>query len=73
MKDVAIRKQTNLSFQTANKASVLNDFLFVILLGSEISKGVNDDTKDEVENNDDDHEEEEHIVDESQGVEWLRA
>lgn len=51
------------SFLTANEACRLENFLFLLLLASQVGKRVNDDTKDEVEHNDDDHEEEEQVVD----------
>ena len=63
----------NLSLQATDEASVLDDLFFVCFLCSEISEGINDDTKDEVEDDNDDHEEEEHVVDEPQGVERLSA
>ena len=43
---------------TADKAGILQNFLFLLLFTSEIGKRVDDDTKDEVENNNDDDEEE---------------
>lgn len=48
---------------TADEARVLDDFLFLLFLWSEVSEGVDDDTKDEVEDNDDDDEEKQHVVD----------
>ena len=66
-------QQTNLSLKTTNETSVLDDFLLCVLLRSQISERVNDDTEDKVEDDDDDHEEEEHVVDESEGVEGFRA
>ena len=65
--------RTNLSLQAADEASVLDNLLLVILLRSEICEGVDDDTENKVENYDDNNKEEEHVVDESEGVEWLVA
>ena len=63
----------NPSLQATDEAGVLDDLFFVGFLCSEISEGINDDTKDEVEDDDDDHEEEEHVVDESESVERFSA
>ena len=63
----------HLSLQTADEAGILDDLLLVILLCSEICEGVDDDTKNKVEDYNDDYEEEEHVVDEPKGVEWLIA
>lgn len=49
-------------FLTANKTCCLQYFLLLLFLTPQVSKGVNDDTKDEVKNYDDDHEEEEQVV-----------
>ena len=62
-----------LSFKSTNKTGVLDNFFFIIFFSSEISKCVNDDTKDKVEDNNDDNKEEEHVIDESEGVERFRA
>ena len=62
-----------LSFKSTNKAGVLDNFFFIIFFSSEISKCVNDDTKDKIEDNNDDNKEEEHIIDESEGVKRFRA
>ena len=64
---------SNLSLQAADEAGILDDLLLVILLCSEICEGVDDDTKNKVEDYNDDYEEEEHVVDEPKGVEWLIA
>ena len=48
---------------TADEARILDDFLFLLFLWSEVSKGIDDDTEDEVEDDDDDDEEEQHVVD----------
>ena len=37
-----------------------------MLFGPEIGKGINDDTKDQVQNDDDDNEEEQHVVNDSE-------
>lgn len=50
------------SIQTADEASILQDELFLLFLTTEVREGVNDDTKDEVENDNNDYEEEEKIV-----------
>ena len=63
----------NLSLQAAYEAGVLDDLLLVVLLCSEISECVDDDTKNQVKDYNDDYEEEEHVVDEPEGVEWLIA
>ena len=62
-----------LSFKPTNKTGVLDNFFFVIFFSSEISKCVNDDTKDKIEDNNDDNKEEEHVIDESEGVKRFRA
>ena len=54
--------ETNLSLQATDEAGILDDLLLVILLGSEIGEGVDDDSKYEVEDDDDDNEEEEDVV-----------
>ena len=54
-----------LSFKPTNKTGVLDNFFFIIFFSSEISKCVNDDTKDKIEDNNDDNKEEEHVIDES--------
>ena len=52
---------------TTNEAVVLKLFLLSILLCSEVGKGVNDHTKDEVlEDDDNDYQEEGEIVDKTQ-------
>ena len=51
---------------TTNEAVILQLFLFSVLLCSEVGKGVNDHTKDEVLEDDDNHYQEGEIVDESQ-------
>lgn len=48
---------------TANKAGRFQNLLFFLLFAPQVSKCVDDDTKDEVEDDDDDHEEEEQVVD----------
>lgn len=50
-------------FLTANKTCCLEDFLFFLLLTPQVSKCIDDDTKDEVEDNNYDHEEEQQVVD----------
>lgn len=62
-----------LSFKPTNKTGVLDNFFFIIFFSSEISKCVNDDTKDKIEDNNDDNKEEEHVIDESEGVKRFRA
>lgn len=47
---------------TADEASSLQDFFFLLFFTPQVSKSVNDYAKDEVENNDDDHEEEQQVV-----------
>lgn len=50
------------SILTTNEAGRLKDFFFLLFFTPQISKGVDDYTKDEVEDNDDDHEEEQQVV-----------
>ena len=53
---------------TAYEAGVLQLFLFPVLLGSEVSKGVDDDTKDEVLKDDhNDTKKEREVMDHSDG------
>ena len=47
---------------TTNEARVFEHFLLCLVFASEVSKGVDDDTKNEVEDDNDDNEEEEKIV-----------
>ena len=42
-----------------------------MLFGPEIGKGINDDTKDQVQNDDDDNEEEQHVVNDPCSIKWL--
>ena len=52
---------------TTNEVIILELFLFSIFLCSEVGKGVNDHTKDEVlENNDNHYQEEGEVVDKTQ-------
>ena len=48
---------------TADEARVLDDLFLLLLLRPQIREGVDDDTKNQVENDDDDDEEEDHVVD----------
>lgn len=50
---------------TTDKTGVFKNFFRVLLLTSEISKGVNDNTKNKVEDYDDNHEEEQQVIDDS--------
>ncbi len=56
---------------TADEAGCLQDLFFLLLLTPQVSEGVDDNTKDEVEDNDDDHEEEQQVVYHSGGKQWL--
>ena len=47
---------------TTNEAGGLQHLFFFLFLASEVCKGVDDHTKDQVEDDDDDHEEEEQVV-----------
>lgn len=47
---------------TTDEASGLEDLLFLLLLAAEVSKGVDDHPKDEVQDNDDDDEEEQEVI-----------
>lgn len=51
--------------RTADETGGFQDLLLPLLLASQVSKGVDDDTKDEVEYDDDDHEEEQKVVNHS--------
>ena len=50
---------------------IFQNIFLLLLLCSQVSKGINDDTKDEIENNDDYNEEEEHVVNDSCSIEWF--
>lgn len=52
-------------FLTTDETRRFQYLLFLLFLAPQVSKSVNDDTKDEVEDNDDDHEEEKQVVDHS--------
>ena len=54
---------------TANKTRVLNHVLLLVLLGTQVSKGVDDDTKNQVLNNDDCDEKEKGEVVDSTSIE----
>ena len=56
---------------TADKAGSLQDFFFHLYFTPQVSKGVDDNTKDEVEDNDDDHKEEQQVVYHSGCKQWL--
>jgi len=56
---------------TADEASGLQDFFFLLFFTPQVSKGVDDYTKNEVEDNDDDHEEEQQVVYHSGCKQWL--
>lgn len=53
----------NIISLTTDEASGLEHFLFFLFFTSQVSKGVNNDTEDQVKDDDDDHEEEEQVVD----------
>ena len=50
---------------TTGKTGILQDLFFLLFLAPQVSKGVDDDTKDQVEDDNDHHEEEDHVVDHS--------
>ena len=50
---------------TTNKTWIFECFLFLLFFGPKIGKGINDNTKDEVQDNNDDNEEEKHVIDHS--------
>lgn len=56
---------------TADEAGSLQDFFFLLFFTPQVSKGVDDNTKDEVEDNDDDHEEEQQVVYHPGCKQWL--
>ena len=57
---------------TTDEARILQLFFLMVFLCSEISKGVDDDTKDEVlEDDNDDQEEEGEVVEHSEKEQWL--
>lgn len=56
---------------TTDKTRVLEYFLRVLFLAPEVSKGVDDDTKDKVQDYDDDHEEEQQVIDDSRSKQVL--
>lgn len=56
---------------TTNEASCFQNFLFLLFFTSQVGKGVNDYTKDEVEDDDDDHEKEQQVVNHSGCKQWL--
>lgn len=51
--------------RTADETGGFQDLLLPLLLASQVSEGVDDDTKDEVEYDDDHHEEEQKVVNHS--------
>lgn len=51
-----VLKSKQLYVITANKAGVLENLLFLLFFRTQISKGVNDDTENEVEDDNDDDE-----------------
>ena len=56
---IKIRKKKKSKFiLTTDEAGILQGFLFLLLFRSEISKRVNDNTKDQIENNNNDEEKE---------------
>jgi len=57
--------------QTADEARIPQNFIFVLFLATEVSEGVDDDAKDEVEYNDDDDEEEYQIIDDTCKEQWF--
>lgn len=56
---------------TTDEAGGLQNFFFLLFFTPQVGKGVDDHTKDEVENNDDDHEEEQQVVYHSGCKQWL--
>lgn len=56
---------------TADEASRLQDFFFLLFFTPEVSEGVDDDTEDEVEDDDDDHKEEQQVVNHPGSKKWL--
>lgn len=56
---------------TAYEASCFQNFLFLLLLTSQVSKRINDDTKDEVQDDDDDDEIEEEVINNSRSKQRL--
>ena len=60
------------SSRTTYETRVFQHLLFSVLLGPQVSKGVDDDAKDEVLNDDDDdNQEERQIVQKSDEKQWL--
>lgn len=47
---------------TTDEAGCLQDFFFLLFFTPQVSEGVNNYTKDEVEDDDNDHEEEQHVI-----------
>lgn len=64
-------KTAKSQFLTTDEAGGLEDLLFLLFLTTQVSEGVDDDTKDQVEYDDDDDEVEEEIVDDSGWEQWL--
>lgn len=56
---------------TADEAGGLQDLLFLLLLTPQVSKSVNDDPENQVQDNDDDHEEEQKVVDHTGSKQWF--
>ena len=56
---------------TTYEAGVFQNLIFSLFFTPEISKSVDDDTKDEVQDDDDDDEVEEEIVDDPWKEQWL--
>lgn len=59
--------------EAANKAGAFENQLFLLFLRSQVSKSVDDDTKNKIQNNNDNNEEEQKIVDDSRHKKWLSA
>ena len=53
------------AFQATNEAGVSNNVVFLLLFISQIGKGINNNTKNEIENDNNNSKVEEHIVDDA--------
>lgn len=59
------------SIQSTYETRIPQDQLLLLLLTPQISKGINDHTKDQIQNDNDDHEEEEQVIDDTGNEQWF--
>lgn len=59
------------SIKSTNEARALQNQLLLLLLRSQVSESVNDDTKNEIQNDNNDDEEEEQVINHTTKVQWF--